>query len=333
MRGLIPRAVRRRVAGQIGLYRGARIRRRMAALAAGGRPILAGPWLGEVGFEILYWAPFVRWAASEFGIAPGRLWILSRGGTRSWYGTAAGRYYDVFDYLSPEEFRAWHEHRVSETGEQKQTRMTDRERQLVTRVLGTTAADAEILHPGVMYALMNPYWWRHLDEQWVRRHTLYSRLERPPRVEGLALPDRYIAAKFYFNDCFPATDQNRDFVRTMMERMAQEAPVVSLSAGHALDDHGPCAVSAHGVLDVADAAPARNLHVQSAIVANATAFVGTYGGFAYLAPFYGVPSTSYYGDAGGCARSHLQMARAAFAAIGLPDLLQVRSTSDVSPWS
>lgn len=333
MRGLIPRAVRVRVAGPVGRYRGARIRNRLAAIAASGRPILAGPWMGEVGFEILYWAPFLRWVASEFDVPPERLWVLSRGGTSSWYGSAAGRYYDVFEYLSPEAFKTWHDDRVSETGEQKQTRMTDRERQLVGRVLETTPGGAEILHPGIMYELMNPFWWRHLDERWVRRHTVYQKLERPPRVEGLKLPERYVAAKFYFNDCFPATDQNREFVHRVMARMAQEGPVVSLSAGQALDDHGPCAVSAYGVLDIADAAPARNLQVQSAIVAHASAFVGTYGGFAYLAPFYGVPSTSYYGDAGGFARLHLDLATAAFAAIGSSDLLRVHPTSDASAWS
>lgn len=205
-------------------------------------------------------------------------------------------------------------------GAQKQTRMTPRERQLVDRVLAETAAGTEILHPSVMYDLLNPFWWRHLDERWVHRHTIYQRLERPPRPAGL--PERYVAAKFYVNDCFPATDENRAFAREMTARLAREGPVVSLSAGVALDDHG--AVPASGTIDVAGAAsPSQNLLVQSAIVAHADAFVGTYGGFAYLAPFYGVRSTSYYGDADGFARSHLRLAHSAFAAIGARDLLHV----------
>jgi hypothetical protein len=298
----------------------------MAVLAASGRPILAGPWLGEVGFEILYWAPFLRWFASEFDVPPERLTILSRGGTASWYGPAAGRYHDVFDYVSADAFKEWHGAHRNEIGEQKQTRMTRRERHLLDRVLATCPG-AEILHPSLMYELMNPFWWHHLDEQWIHRHTVYQRLERPPRVAGLNLPERYIAAKFYFNDCFPATDRNRACVREIMAQLAQQGPVVSLSAGAALDDHGACAVPTHGVLDITGGVPAaQNLQVQSAIVAHADKFVGTYGGFAYLAPFYGVPSTSYYGDPASFARSHLRMARSAFAAIGAPDLLQVHPT-------
>lgn len=323
LRRLVPRAVRRRAAAPVGRYRGARIRRRLAALAASGRPILAGPWVGEVGFEILYWAPFLRWFASEFGVGPERVTVVSRGGTASWYAPIAGGYLDVFDYVGADVFRRWQEAHVGEIGEQKQTRMTARERQLLDRLLAQSAAGAEVLHPSLMYALMNPFWWRHLDESWVHRHTRYQRFERPPRPAGL--PERYAAVKFYFNDCFPATEANRAFVRETMTQLAREGPVVSLSAGVALDDHG--SVLAAGTPNAAGVPPpAQNLQIQSAMVAHADRFVGTYGGFAYLAPFYGVRSTSYYGDPGGFARSHLHVARAACAAIGAADLLQVHPT-------
>ncbi len=315
--------MRVRAAGPIGRLRGARIRRRLAALGASGRPILAGPWLGEVGFEILYWAPFLRWFASAFRVGPDRLTVVSRGGTASWYAPAAGRYHDVFDYVSPDVFRRWHEQHVGEIGEQKQTRMTPRERQILDRVLAGAAPGTAILHPSTMYELMNPFWWRHLDESWIHRHTVYRRLDRPPRPDGVVLPARYVATKFYFNDCFPATDENRAFVRGTLARLAHDGPVVSLSAGVAIDDHG--AAPAAGAVASA-AAPSENLRVQSAIVAHADAFVGTYGGFAYLAPFYGVPSTSYYGDPDGFARSHLRMAQSAFASIGARGLLHVYST-------
>ncbi len=325
----IPRAVRSRAAGPIGKFRGRRVRRRLAALAASGRPILAGPWLGEVGFEILYWAPFLRWFAAEYRVAPDRLTVLSRGGTGSWYAPAAGRYVEVFDYIAADVFRAWQSERFDEIGEQKQTRMTARERQLLADVLGPGLEGTEILHPSLMYELMNPFWWGHLDESWIHRHTAYTRLE-PPSVDGLDLPERYVAAKFYFNDCFPASDDNVAFVKDVLARLAREGPVVSLSAGVALDDHGACTVTSHGVRDLSGAAPpSRNLQVQSAVVAHASAFVGTYGGFAYLAPMYGVPSMSYYGDAAGFAPSHLRMARSACAAMGVGGLLQVHPTSEI----
>jgi hypothetical protein len=64
--------------------------------------------------------------------------------------------------------------------------------------------------------------------------------------------------------------------------------------------------------------------VQAAIVARASAFVGTYGGFSYLAPFCGVPTTSYYSDPAGYSPRHLLMAQSAFTSLGTPGLLTVQ---------
>ena len=39
--------------------------------------------------------------------------------------------------------------------------------------------------------------------------------------------------------------------------------------------------------------PENNLAIQTAVLARAKAFVGTYGGYSYLAPFLGVPAISF----------------------------------------
>ena len=188
VREVVPAVLRRRAAATVGRYRGARIRDRLRALAASGRHIVAGPWLGEVGFEILYWAPFLRWFAREFAVSSDRITVVSRGGTAAWYGAAAGHYREVFDHVSPAMYREWHDAHRREIGEQKQTRMTGRERELLDRITAELPAPAEVLHPSMMYELLNPYWWQHLDEPWVHRHAAYELLERPPRPAGLGLP-------------------------------------------------------------------------------------------------------------------------------------------------
>ena len=55
------------------------------------------------------------------------------------------------------------------------------------------------------------------------------------------------------------------------------------------------------------------------------AFVGTYGGFSYLAPFLGVPATAYYSNVHGFSARHLVMARSALASIGAGGSLDVRA--------
>jgi hypothetical protein len=326
LRQLVPRPLKHGISGQLARLDSSRLDRELAEIASTRGPIVAGPWLGEVGFELLYWVPFLAWFADRFGVERSRMVVVSRGGTHAWYEPFAAGYHDVLDAVTAEAFKAHHDARVREIGEQKQTRMTSLERDLLGQVTGSAGlSGAPVLHPSLMYRVLRPFWWGHLGPEWVQRHARYRRLPRPGRAGLPPLPPSYVAAKFYFNDCFPDTDDNRARVRAVLASLAAAGPVVSLSSGIALDDHGGCRVDAHGVVDLEGAAPSRNLQVQSAVVANATAFVGTYGGFAYLAPFHGVPCTAYYGDPAGFSRSHLTMARTALASLGSPDLLVVKA--------
>jgi hypothetical protein len=96
-----------------------------------------------------------------------------------------------------------------------------------------------------------------------------------------------------------------------------------------LDDHGGVRVEECGVRHLPEGIdPAQNLQVQSAIVAGADAFVGTYGGFSYMAPFYGVKSMAFYSNPDGFSQKHLHMARSAFDAIGVGGLLDVRDVKN-----
>ena len=324
LRRLVPRTIRRGAAAQLARFNAARTQRELAALASGTHRIVAGPWLGEVGFELLYWAPFLRWFADEYRVAPERLVVVSRGSAHAWYRPFAGSYRELFDLLSPEEFRRCHEERVAAVGEQKQTRMLALERDLLRRL--DVGSGDRVLHPSTMYQLFRPFWFGHVDERWVHRFARYRRLCCLPE-DTATLPGvpqgRYVAVKFYFSDSFPATDTNRAFVRRLLGSLAARGRVVSLTTGLHLDDHGGAASEPPEVEPLlAGVEPRINLALQSAIVANASAFVGTYGGFSYLAPFYGVPTTAYY-DAERFSHKHLAMARSAFAALGNDRLLDV----------
>jgi hypothetical protein len=322
LKRLIPHAVRRGISAQLSRVQAARLERGLANLAAGSGIIVAGPWLGEVGFELLYWVPFLRRFAARYHIAPERLLVVSRGGTASWYRPFASGYREIFDYLTPEEFRRRHDERVTANGEQKQTQVLAFERELL-RELTTDVHDRSMLHPSSMYALFNPFWWRHVDESWVHAHADYARLT-PDAAAPFVRPERpYTAVKFYFNDCFPPSDENRAFVRRTLETLAARGPVVSLATGLRLDDPDGDDLQALGVSGLPrHLAPRDNLAAQTAAVAGACAFVGTYGGFSYLAPFLGVRTTAYYANTGFSAR-HLTMARSAFASIGVGPLFEV----------
>jgi hypothetical protein len=64
--------------------------------------------------------------------------------------------------------------------------------------------------------------------------------------------------------------------------------------------------------------PRRNLVAQSALVSRARLFVGTYGGIAHLAPFYGVPTVGLSTNPAENNPVHVAVARRTAAAYATP---------------
>jgi hypothetical protein len=54
--------------------------------------VVFGPWRGRVAAELLYWAPFVRWAQEHFSFDPDRVAVVSATGAGHWYAGACGTF-------------------------------------------------------------------------------------------------------------------------------------------------------------------------------------------------------------------------------------------------
>ena len=277
-----------------------RVRRCAAALARHQDPIVLGPWLSEVGFELLYWIPLVRRLFREFRINPERVIAISRGGAAPWYEGLAHRYCDVFETMTPADFVAENNRREAATGLKKQLKISSLdERILSAAVRKFELGKHDVFHPQLMYRLFFGYWSGYVHHKWVLEACRYDRLRMPDRVAELPFASDYVAVKFYFSQCFPETPENVAFIRDFIRRLAKRTPVVLLNTGLKVDDH---ADSQHDRGDnVFDATnlmtPTNNLAVQTALVAHAKTLFCTYGGFSYLAPLLGKPCTAFYSDA------------------------------------
>jgi hypothetical protein len=327
----LPAPVRSVAAGAWRDWTGRAVVQALTRMARSGRPVVLGPWLGEVGFELLYWRPFLEWAVDACGFDRSRLLVVSRGGTAAWYGRVSSRYRDAFDVLAPEELTKAAEERVAAFGEQKQLRLTAAELALVSSVAAAEGFDRpEVLHPGLMFRLFNPFWWKHADESWVRAHARFETLP-PATAPAVELPERFTAVKFYFNDAFPSTAENRAAAERIVRELAEQGPVVSLATGLRVDDHAAWDEEAQAAQrGVPAPVPSTNLAQQDAIVARASAWVGTYGGFAYLAPSRGVPARAVYSNPAGFSRTHLALAQSVFRSFG-HDLLTVSTAVPTTP--
>jgi hypothetical protein len=106
--------------------------------------------------------------------------------------------------------------------------------------------------------------------------------------------------------------------------LAERGAVVLLNPGFSVDDHRDWSAPVRGrVHTVAEGmSPERNLAIQSAIISGARAFVGTYGGYAYLAPMCRVPALAFFSRAT-FKRHHLYAAERAFEQMGAAALTVV----------
>jgi hypothetical protein len=295
------------------------VERAIAAVARGDGPIVAGPWLGEVGYEALYWIPFLRWFEDVFRIDPSRVVAVSRGGVSHWYSALAGRYLDLFDFFTPDEFARRNAARRAETegGGQKQSGRGTFDDEILARVqrdLGSS--DVRVFHPALLFGLFKQFWLgnRSLDYLW--QHTRFERYAPPP-PPALDLPAGYVAVKFYTGTALPESESTRRALRTLVARRAEQWPVIVLDAGVTVDEHEdylfdsiPNVRTLRGAL-----APRVNLGVQTAVVAGARQFVGTCGSLAWIAPMLGVPTIAVYAD-DRLLTPHLLVARHAYRAAG-----------------
>jgi hypothetical protein len=161
-----------------------------------------------------------------------------------------------------------------------------------------------------MFTRLRGLWFKGkpLTELWPR--VVYRRLDvAPDPVPGL--PPAYVAVKAYFNECLPATTENRGFLRDVVERLAEETDIVLLSTGLLVDDHEEWATRHERVHQIEHLLrPEDNLAVQTRIIAASRGLVATYGGFSYLGPFLGVPALTFY-DVEQTVPLHLEVLRAA----------------------
>jgi len=291
------------------------VEREIEDLVARGRTLVVGPWLSEVGFETLYWIPFLHWLKGAFRLDSDRLVAVSRGGVAGWYADLAARYVEIWDAMDPAEFGR----RNAERGVTKQYQPSA----LDAAILETVAArlgtrDFDVIHPGLMYRLFTLYWSGKRAMGFMDAHLRFTRMTAPVVIDPVLLPAQYIAVKFYAARSLPDTPEMRAHLRAMIAALSARLPVVLLDTGLVLeDDHADYRFAAGGRVVTAQPwmTPATNLGVQTQIIAGASAFVGTCGSLAWLAPRLGVDTSALFVDPKWL-HAHLPVAMRGFHKLG-----------------
>jgi hypothetical protein len=295
---------------------------------------LAGPFVGEVGFELLYWLPFLRWALEQEPGLRGRLVLVSRGGTASWAADLdAVGYVDVLSLLSPEDL-------IRSRPSLKQREVSAFDEELLATVRDQLGVrDARVLHPSLLFNLY--YGAIKRDRRAFAAAVTptdggarglaasYRPIAAPAGPPPAGLPDEYVAVRFYGRASLPDSAENQVLVRRLVANLADKVPIVLLGHDLELDDHSDIgAGQGERIFSVAHLMrPADNLEVQTRVLAGARGFVGTYGGLSYLAPSLGLPSLALCSSLEGLQPWHLDLAQQVFATPGFGSLACV-TTAD-----
>jgi len=257
------------------------------------RPILAGPFRGEVGFETLYWIPFLK----ALEVDPERLIPITRGGAAAWY--PAKHAVELYALRDPRSVRVENLRQQQATGLLKQVTPTVWDRSVVqdaAKAAGVTAYD--VISPSWMYRVLWPFWETQRGISWLQQHTSYTPLPAPPLPEGIQLPPVYLTARFYYRPTWPACDLTTQIGESTVRHLAQKMPVVLLSGGVHADEHVdqpfPVIPNVFDLRHLTTLTPQTNLAVQSAVLKGSQGFIGTYGGLAQLGLSLGVPTISLY---------------------------------------
>ncbi len=290
----------------------ATVERRVQRVAGSGRPLILGPWFSEVGFEALYWVPFLRWLRAEHNWDPARALAVSRGGVRSWYGDVAAHYVELFDFMDPVAFaRRNEERRASPDASHKQLAISSLDQEILAHARHTPGfADAIVIHPSDMYHLFKNYWLGHRGLSYIEDRTRFARTVPSNAFDLSSLPSEYVAVKAYTAASLPDSADNRRILTGIVEQLAQRTNVVTLDTGLAIDDHNDYRLAHHPrVFNLAGLmTPSNNLELQTAVMARAQAFVGTCGSLTWLAPMLGVPTVALMSETRWL-HQHLYLAR------------------------
>lgn len=266
--------------------------RHVEDLLATGERIIVGPWLAEVGWEVMYWIPLLRWTIQRWPKLQRRAVVVSRGGVAGWYRGIARDYVDLFEAYDEATFarrldQDREQRQAAGKSTQKQGAPTDWDAEIAEWVSGRFGGGRlPMLHPSTMFG-------NAAAKKLVSTDTSgFVRWPRPRRgpLRGI-LPKRYVAVRFYKSGMM----DDAEFAAAATEFLAERANVVLLNPGVSPDPRHPDFESGAEVVRLdAHLTLKTNLAVQSIAMAHADAVVGTFGGLAFVPPHYGVPSVCFW---------------------------------------
>jgi hypothetical protein len=262
--------------------------------------IIIAPWLGEIGYEVLYWIPFLVKMKETGRLTNAKITVISRGGVSAWYQEVSSEYIEIYDYLTPTAFEEIKSNRIKRVGTQKLSVLdNESEKEILKTIFPNIDSFENVLYPSDFF-----YPTRALFSQLgrVAPFKMASDLLSTNPYFGVdsemnsLIPDSpYICVKFYKRTSFEVSEEVMKALIDSLLLFAHKKGyrIIDLDSGSDLDlQHASFKESSKLLTSqsIFDSQPSNNLSWQSALIKNSKLFIGTYGGPSYLPMMFNVPT-------------------------------------------
>lgn len=267
------------------------------------RKIVLGPWIGELGYELLYWIPFLRFLKSKGVFDNKECIVISRGGMQYWYSDICTEYIEIFDQITLEEYTLLRKRFYSEQVSNKNIYTSATEILIAKKC----RADYEFLFSqSIMFSFLNQFIKSLGKRATLNFFTSVLQLEIPedfPKTNNFQFPEneKYIITNFYSRPSFQITLADISKINAMLFDLSKEFRIIRIDEFTYDLEHNELSNIYDGIpyQGIESIGISSNLLVKTALIRNADFYIGTYGGPSYLSVLNGIPtfvfSSSYEG--------------------------------------
>jgi hypothetical protein len=267
--------------------------------------VIVGPWFSELGFELLYWVPFINSLSTENTFANKNVVTISRGGVEDLYDFLPSKHLNLLEYFSQTDWSDFTSKVWQELGGLKQSKLVMREvkmlKNLNIQFAGKENSKTLVLHPSLMFTMFRPFW---RNKNWsadlIAKHLVFPNFEIPEAKN-------YGSVKIYSR---PSLQINVDTTKKIGEFLKSEKVDLKIITSDSYkDDHE---VFVFSDLENAKLIPINdyenNLKLQLDIIRSSSVCYTTYGGLSYYPLYFGKKSIGFYTDSSKFDQQHTKVA-------------------------